>query len=180
MFCVSLMCNIKKRKKKKYCLSKVVGIHVAAISYWQSHKKAEICRANPVYALLRGPHSSVAGHVDNKKELYLQKQTKVAAFHLMCNHKQACPLERLGWLSGSWVWGSVSPWPRMNHKSLCSLYLPCQSGLFVLDDPNGWWWCGALKVVDCHRPKDCRIVVSTCQHSAVKKMSSPNRKRIAN
>lgn len=70
-FCVSLMCNIKKKKKKKspkYWLSEVIGIHVAAISYWQSHKKAEICQANPVCALLRGLHSSVAGHVDNNKK----------------------------------------------------------------------------------------------------------------
>lgn len=91
------MCDIKKKKK---------SIGWLLVFMWQqfltdSDKKAEICQANPVYTLLRGPHSSVAGHVDNKKELYLQKRTKVTAFHLMCNHKQACPPERLGWLSGS-------------------------------------------------------------------------------
>ena len=130
LFCVSLMCNIKKKKKKspKYWLSEVIGIHVAAISYWQSHKKAEICQANPVCALLRGPHSSVAGHVDNnkkkkKKNCIFRSGLRFVAFHLMCNHKQVCPGERLGRLSGTEVWGL--------YISL-SLHAPCNIKAQVL------------------------------------------------
>ena len=172
LFCVSLMCNIKKKKKKspKYWLSEVIGIHVAAISYWQSHKKAEICQANPVCALLRGPHSSVAGHVDNnkkkKKELYLQKRTEVCCFS--SDVQSQAGLSRGASWPAQWYRGVGAlylsvPACALQYKSPGPLYLPWQRGLFVLDDPSRWSWCGASNVVHYYRRKDCGRVVTICQ-----------------
>lgn len=64
------------------------------------------------------------------------------------------------------------------YKSLDSLYLLWQRGLFVLDGLCGW--CGALKVVDWYRPKDvweCSEYMSA-EKKDVQSMQGKNRELV--
>lgn len=156
-----LWCAPSKRQRKEILAKLGCWYSCGSDSLPTESKKAEVCQVNPLYALLWGPHSSVARLRQQKGNCIFRSGPRFVAFHLMCNHKQ-CMSTCLGWLSGSFGVGlylSVPACtPHCNRPG--SLYLPWQRGLFVLDDPSGrcWWWCGALKVVCCYRPKRCGSV----------------------
>lgn len=125
-------------------------------------KKAAISRANPVFMhRCEGLVAQWPWPVDQYQERYLLKRSRVAAFHLMCSHKQVL------------VRRSVSARLRRSsapHLSGPAVFKPMRSlsalskrAVVFLDGPDAPWWLEALNRVACCGPKDCVRVVSTCQ-----------------
>ena len=98
--------------------------------------------------------------------MYLQKRTEVCCFS--SDVQSQAGLSRGASWPAQWYRGVGAlylsvPACALQYKSPGPLYLPWQRGLFVLDDPSRWSWCGASNVVHCYRRKDCGRVVTICQ-----------------
>lgn len=97
-----LWCAPSKRKRKEILAKLGCWYSCGSDSLPTESKKAEVCQVNPLHALIWGPHSSVARHVDNKKGIVSSEADQGLLLSTWCViTSSVCPLERLGWLSGS-------------------------------------------------------------------------------
>lgn len=103
-----LWCAPSKRQRKEILAKLGCWYSCGSDSLPTESKKAEVCQVNPLYALLWGPHSSVARHVDNKKGIVSSEADQGLLLSTWCViTSSVCPLVLADSVVAS-VWGSIS------------------------------------------------------------------------